>query len=79
MTTTIDLKDAQQQLAELLELAKAGNEIIIAEDSTPVARLTALAPTSSPLHPRVAGLHQGVAWVSEDFDQPLPDEFWMGN
>jgi hypothetical protein len=28
---------------------------------------------------RVAGLHQGAARVSEDFDEPLPDEFWMGN
>lgn len=28
---------------------------------------------------RVVGLHQGAARVSEDFDEPLPDEFWMGN
>ncbi len=79
MTTTIDVNEAQQQLSKLLELAKAGNEVIIAEGSTPVARLTAIAPASVQRQPRVAGLHQGAAWVSEDFDQPLPDEFWMGN
>ncbi len=28
---------------------------------------------------RVAGLHPGIAWVSEDFDEPLPDEFWLGD
>jgi len=33
----------------------------------------------SKLQQRVAGLHQGAARVSEDFDEPLPDEFWMGN
>jgi len=26
--------------------------------------------------PRVAGLHLGAIWVSADFDEPLPDEFW---
>lgn len=79
MTTTIDVNEAQQQLFELLELAKAGNEVIIAEGSTPVARLTAVTPASAQRQPRVAGLHQGAAWVSEDFDRPLADEFWMGN
>ena len=28
--------------------------------------------------PRVAGLHAGMGWVSEDFDAELPDSFWMG-
>jgi len=27
---------------------------------------------------RIPGLHSGLAWVSEDFDEPLPDEFWQG-
>ena len=25
---------------------------------------------------RVLGLHVGQGWVSDDFDRPLPDEFW---
>ncbi len=77
--TTIDVNEAQPHLSELLALAKAGNEVILAEGSTPIARLIAVAPASVQRRPRVAGLHQGAAWVSEDFDQPLPDEFWMGN
>jgi hypothetical protein len=28
--------------------------------------------------PRVLGLHQGKGWISEDFDKPLSDEFWLG-
>ncbi len=28
--------------------------------------------------PRVAGLNRGQIWVSEDFDAPLPDEYWLG-
>lgn len=27
---------------------------------------------------RVAGLNKDAAWMSEDFDEPLPDEFWTG-
>ena len=28
--------------------------------------------------PRVAGLHEGQTLISDDFDEPLPDEFWLG-
>jgi hypothetical protein len=27
---------------------------------------------------RVAGLNRGTISTSEDFDEPLPDEFWLG-
>lgn len=27
---------------------------------------------------RIAGLHEGMGWIAEDFNDPLPDEFWMG-
>ncbi len=29
---------------------------------------------------RIPGLHseKGTAWMSDDFDEPLPDEFWLG-
>ncbi|AFY54703.1 Protein of unknown function (DUF2281) [Rivularia sp. PCC 7116] len=27
---------------------------------------------------RVLGLNQGEIWMSEDFNEPLPDEFWTG-
>lgn len=28
---------------------------------------------------RVAGLHDGQIWMSDDFNEPLPDEFWLGD
>ena len=75
MTTSVDLKEAEQQLPRLLDLAKAGNEVIISEGDKPVARLTPIAPASADKQ-RIAGLHQGAVWASEDFDEPLPDKFW---
>ena len=34
--------------------------------------------TESQKHERTPGLHAGMIWVSDDFDDPLPDEFWLG-
>jgi hypothetical protein len=33
---------------------------------------------SQPLKKRIAGLGEGTIWISDDFDDPLPDEFWLG-
>lgn len=27
---------------------------------------------------RIAGLGEGTIWMSDDFTDPLPDEFWLG-
>ena len=72
---TIDAQKEQLGLGELLSLLTAGSEIVITEGNIPVARLI---PVSSQDSPRVAGLHSGAIWTSDDFDEPLPDEFWTG-
>ncbi len=28
--------------------------------------------------PRIPGLHSGEIWISDDFNEALPDEFWLG-
>ncbi len=75
MTKTVDVRDAQAQLPELLTLALEGNEVIISEGDKPLARLV---PLTVPKQKRVAGLNRGAIWTSDDFDEPLPDEFWTG-
>jgi hypothetical protein len=32
----------------------------------------------STLPPRILGLNRGEMKMREDFDEPLPDEFWLG-
>lgn len=32
----------------------------------------------SMLKKRIAGLGEGTIWMSDDFADPLPDEFWSG-
>lgn len=73
-TQTVTLQEAQTRLAELLTLAQMGNEIIIADGNKPLARLVPIA-AAKPKR-RIAGLQRGKIWMSDDFDAPLPDEFW---
>jgi prevent-host-death family protein len=76
MTQTVSVHEAQDKLPDLLAQALAGNEVIITEDGTPVARLVPVVAHSK--KKRVAGLNRGAILTSEDFDEPLPDEFWLG-
>ncbi|MBV9849913.1 MAG: hypothetical protein JO250_09595 [Armatimonadetes bacterium] len=27
---------------------------------------------------RIPALHRGQVWIADDFDDPLPDSFWLG-
>jgi antitoxin (DNA-binding transcriptional repressor) of toxin-antitoxin stability system len=74
-TKTTDVHEAQTHLVELLSLVTAGTEIILTQGNTPLARIVPLA--NAPM-PRVAGLHPEAIWTSEDFDEPLPEDFWTG-
>jgi prevent-host-death family protein len=78
LTKTIDVSEAQSRFNEILSLVVEGAEIILTEDNKPVARLVAFGASEAPGASRVAGLHNGAIWTSNDFDQPLPDEFWIG-
>jgi prevent-host-death family protein len=74
-TKTVDVREAQINLQDLLSLVREGTEIVLTEGATPLARVVPLAFTTTT---RVAGLHAGAIWTSEDFDEPLPEDFWTG-
>ncbi len=75
-TMTVTIKDMQLRLPELLSMVSRGNTIIIEKRKRPCARLEGIYTTHKP-GKRVAGLNQGEIQVSDDFDSPLPDEFWL--
>lgn len=77
MSTTLTIQEAQKQLSQLLELAQAGHEVIIQDSHKGKARLVAVVEPKQQ-RPRVFGLHEGQVWMSDDFDAPLPDSFWLG-
>ena len=74
MNHTVDVDEARVRLADLMVMAQAGAEIVITDGDKPIARLVSLAPKRA----RVAGLNRGQVWTSEDFDDELGDEFWLG-
>jgi prevent-host-death family protein len=74
VATTINLYEAKTSLSRLVERAAAGEEIVICKAGKPKARLVALPPERK--QPRVPGLWKGKIWVSEDFDEPIPEEWW---
>ncbi|CAC5344698.1 MULTISPECIES: type II toxin-antitoxin system Phd/YefM family antitoxin [Planktothrix] len=73
MTTvqkTVDISRSQMSVQELLHLVDEGIEILLTDGNNPLARLVPIAQQNVP---RIAGLHQGEIWTSNDFDAPLPD------
>jgi prevent-host-death family protein len=69
---TVNIYEAKTQLSKLVDLAAAGQEIIIARNGKPVARLTTIEqPKKKPI---VYGLLEGKGWIADDFDDPLPEE-----
>ena len=75
VTKTVDIQSAQLTLEEVLAAVRKGAAIIFTEGSVPLARII---PLSSSQGKRIPGLHSGAVEMSDDFDEPLPDEFWLG-
>jgi antitoxin (DNA-binding transcriptional repressor) of toxin-antitoxin stability system len=73
LTKTVDVQETHTSLQDLLSLVREGTEIVLTEGTTPLARLVPMG--GAPVQ-RVEGLHAGAIWTSEDFDAPLPEEFW---
>ena len=71
-TRTVDIAEAQASLPDLVLLVNTGVEVVLTRDSAPVACLVPMKPLPAE---RVAGLHPGAIRVSDDFDEPLSDEF----
>ncbi len=73
-TAAFDVHDLPARFAEALARAAAGDEVMITENEVPRARLLSLGPGQ----PRILGLHPGAITMAPDFDEPLPDDFWLG-
>jgi prevent-host-death family protein len=67
---TLNLYDAKTQLSSLVELAAAGEEIIIAKNGKPMAKLVAIKAAVK----RKPGRLKGKIWLAEDFDAPMTQE-----
>ncbi len=78
VTKTIDLQKTPADLEDLLRLLERDTEILLTKGNVPLARLTPIESVVATVSERIPGLHKGTTWVSDDFDAPLPDDFWLG-
>lgn len=69
---TVSVHEAKTHLSRLLERARAGEEVVIAKNGKPYARLCPLAPPE----PRRPGILSGK--VDDSFFEPLPEEELSG-
>ena len=67
---TLNVAEAKARLSELVQRAARGEEIIIARNGEPQARIVALAAKVA----RVPGKGAGRWKISGDFNGPLPPE-----
>jgi prevent-host-death family protein len=68
---TVNIHEAKTQFSKIVARVEAGEEIVIARDGVPVARLVAI---RQPLTKRISGRDRDVFSVPDDFDAPLPPE-----
>lgn len=64
----LNVAEAKARLSELVQRAASGEEIIIARNGRPQARLVALVKRTT----RAPGSGAGKWVVADDFDDPLP-------
>ena len=73
-TKIVTVQEAEGHLLELIDLAEKGEEVIIAHDDQPKVKLVPIRQSSPK---REFGQYRGKVWMSPDFDEPLPDDFWF--
>lgn len=75
MARTVSLYAAKTHLSSLVEEASAGEEVIIAKNGKPKARLVPLpASDAAGEGDRPLGLYKGRIWIADDFDAPWPED-----
>jgi prevent-host-death family protein len=71
MATVVNMHDAKSSLSRLVKRAAAGEEILIAKNGKPMARLTRLSTGKST---GLVGAFAGKLHMAADFDA-IPSEF----
>ncbi len=66
----VNMHDAKTRLSDLVAAAERGEEVVIARNGTPAARLVAITVEYPPVR---LGVLAGQIELGEDFDEPLPD------
>jgi len=64
--TQVNVYEAKTRLSQLLDQAVAGEDVVIARNGRPVARLVPVTPAPKR---RERGAWKGRVWIADDFDE----------
>ena len=73
MVNQVSVRELRERLSEVLDRVRRGHQVVVTRHGTPVARLVpdASAGRRTQRYP----LRGSVVRISEDFDEPLTDEW----
>ena len=75
MASFVAMRDAQENLPELLDRAESGEEIVIERDGKAAAKLVPVPPAEQAKSRRIGGQNLlGISYIAPDFDDPMSDE-----
>jgi len=66
---TVGMHEAKTHFSRLVRRAQDGDDVVVENNGTPVARIVAYEHAQ----PRPRGFAQGTVWMADDFDAPLPE------
>jgi len=70
VSVQVNIYEAKTRLSQLLDQATAGEDVIIARNGRPVARLV---PVQRAPRKRTPGALRGKIWMAPDFDETSPE------
>ncbi len=76
LTKKLDIQQISMSIIDLLALVQDDTEIVLTDGDMPLAKVTPIDRIQENIAPK-AGLNLGAMVMSDDFDEPLPDEFWL--
>lgn len=74
MTISVTPQEATAQFPELFQQVLHGEEVVIADNGTELARVVPSVVQTSSKQPRIPGIDKGRLIVPTDFNDPLPEE-----
>jgi antitoxin (DNA-binding transcriptional repressor) of toxin-antitoxin stability system len=77
MTKIVDISELKNSIQAVIALTKGGDEIVLEENGEPIIKVVSVSEPRGSTKKRVVGLGSGKGYfISDDFDDELPDEFW---
>ena len=73
-TKIVTVQEVESHLLELIGLTEKGEEEVIVHNGQLKVQLVPLVQLPQK---RVFSQHHGQVWMSPDFDDPLPHDFWL--